>query len=255
MAVDRVESLRAYRDALRRRFDQATHAALENVPGGEWDGMDVLLRAELERIIHDVTEAEPEPAPNVSEVRAPGRVFVDTPCPSCGISTRIVMELHGELLVSDEGREIRVKGKSKASAHTCGQLPLPDPEDRPEDQLTLSNLVGPVEPVLILTHDVERYADADLALPEDERCNAEVEIPDAEEESGTIVLICERSVDHDEADVPDPREHWAEGGLGWHYEDRPIPAGITNDPEAIEPDGGAAGPWPEDENEDTGAEG
>lgn len=230
MAVDRVESFRAYRDTLQRRFDQASHAELEKVPGGEWDGMEVLTRKTLEDVIHRIAEADPEPLATVAELRTPGRVFVDAFCPRCDLPTRILVEVGAEVVTSLDGSEIRVKTKAKAQSHTCGQLAIEPLGVSDDEQMTIGSLVGPTEPTLILRHDMPRPDDVVLERPADERCGAEIEVP-TDQDGLTELLLCERLIDHDTPENvtvlgEDAREHWAEGGFGWHFEERPVPAGI-----------------------------
>lgn len=236
MTVDRVESLRAYRATLQRRFDQASHAALEKVPGGEWDGIQVLRRAELEQVIHDLAETEVEQAPSVAEVMTPGRVFTDAICPRCDIPTRILVLVSTELVVSDDGAKIQVKAKAKASAHTCGQLPLePGEEEDPDSQMRLTDLIGPTEAVLVSRHDFPRPDDATLDRPADERCSAEAVLPSDDPEVDEDDVTCERLIDHEtEAPGEDAGWHWAEGGFAWRYEQRPVPAGLTNEVSIVE---------------------
>ena len=258
MLVDRVETMKAYRDTLRRRVDQATHAALEPVPGGEWDGMEVLRRKVLEEIIHDFAAADPEPLPTSAEVRTPGRVFVEAICPICAIPARVLVEIHAELVVDEDGRTIKAKASSKSSSHVCGQLPLEPGEDA--DQMSLSELVGPTEPTAIVRTDVPRPEDATLDLPADDRCGAETEIPSSDpEDPEPQRLVCDRKVDHDAVDgdgpiAEDGRDHWAEGGFAWHFEERPVERGIaeaTDTPLGLEDDqAGEAGEEHEEDEED-----
>jgi hypothetical protein len=235
--VDRVETFRGYREILRRRFDQAAHAALEKVPeGGEWDGIQVLRRAELERVVHDFAKADPDPLATVAEVMTPARVFVDAICPRCGIPARILVEIHTELVVSDEGSEIRAKTKSKASSHVCGQLPLEPGAD--SDQLSFSDVR--TRPELRLRYDVPKPDDVSLETPEADRCGATIQIAvptEGAEPAGEETIVCERPIDHDQLAAEDARDHWAEGGFAWHYEEVPdlsIVEGETEDQEGGE---------------------
>jgi hypothetical protein len=220
MTVDKVETLRGYRAVLQRRFDQMTHAALEAVPGGEWHGMDVLRRKELERIVHEFAAADPEPLSTVAELETPGTVFLDAICPRCDIPTRILVTLHTELVVSEEGASIHAKAKSKASSHICGQLPLTPAGDDDQEQMRLADLIGPTEPTLILVTEIPAPDDVSLATPEEETCGAEAELSLAVGEDPEHVT-CERRIDHEA--LEGGRNHWAEGGYAWHYEDRPVP--------------------------------
>lgn len=57
-------------------------------------------------------------------VRTPADLTVIATCPTCEQPTAIRMQIGAELLVSDEGSELRLKGRSKGVAHICDQLPL-----------------------------------------------------------------------------------------------------------------------------------
>lgn len=57
-------------------------------------------------------------------VRTPADLTVIATCPTCEQPTAIRMQIGAELLVTDDGSELRVKGKSKGVAHICDQLPL-----------------------------------------------------------------------------------------------------------------------------------
>jgi hypothetical protein len=57
-------------------------------------------------------------------VRTPTYIEVVATCPTCEQPQAIGLSLTAELLVSDEGSELRLKSKSKGVAHTCDQLPL-----------------------------------------------------------------------------------------------------------------------------------
>lgn len=224
MAVDRVSSLRAYRDLLVRRFDQATHAALEPIPEGaidktdpddplDWSGMQVVRRKELERVIGDLRKADVEPSPAETELRTPGIVFVDAVCPRCDIPARILVSLRAELVVSDEGATVGVKAKSKASSHVCGQMPLEVAD--PGEQLSLDVAT---EEIVVFRDDVPRPDDAAPSLGLDERCATEI-VRNVDGDETT--LVCDRRLDHDATSDEDGRDHWAEGGYGWHFEVRP----------------------------------
>jgi hypothetical protein len=226
--VDRVETLRAYRSVLQRRFDQAAHAALEDVPGGEWDGMQVLRRKELERVIHDLASADPDPIATVAEVETPATVFVDALCPRCELPTRILVILGTELVTTVDGSEIKVKAKAKASSHTCFQLPL-EPSD--DEQMRLADLTGPTTTVAVFRAGTAlQPADVDHARPVEERCGATAMWTDGDDEEQEIV--CERLAGHDALLTEGQGDHWAEGGIAWYTET--IPAVLSPDAPAEE---------------------
>lgn len=230
--VTRTESLRAYRDVLLGRLDAELHAAIEGVPGGEWDGMDVVRRKPLEDVLALLRADEPEASPTVAEVRTPGKVYTETVCPRCGIATRLVVDLSPVLETTLDGSTIKAKAASKAVPHTCGQLPL-EATDQDEEQMRLADLIGPTESVLVLRRDMPRPDDATIDRPAEERCGAEVtDQQEGHEEAD--VLVCERLIDHDTPENvtvlgEDARDHWAEGGYGWHFEERPVPSDRPTD--------------------------
>lgn len=147
-APTRAAMVTAYRDALVALVEDATHT-VEDLSNATQEalvltvaataGLDVA--AEVEDAIgnvpvltrRDVDEAiaavfsQPIPMPEdtTAEVHTPATVIVSAICPRCSISQLIVVTMKPELLVSDEGSEIRIKAKAKGRAHICGQLPLP----------------------------------------------------------------------------------------------------------------------------------
>ncbi len=142
VAQTRRELRDAYLEALRALVEDATR----EVPSGEWEGVPVLTRKDLDEAIAAVFGV-PVPAPDETwaEVRTPATVIVSAICPKCSVPTAISVHMHPELVVDDTGAEIRVKGKSKARAHVCGQLPLPETAPAEADgqqAFDLDDLVG-----------------------------------------------------------------------------------------------------------------
>jgi hypothetical protein len=83
-------------------------------------------------------QAMPMPDDTAAEVRTPASVIVFAICPRCGLAQPIAMTIHPELLVSEDGSELRIKAKAKARTHICGQLPLPvGPESEVQTELNL----------------------------------------------------------------------------------------------------------------------
>lgn len=91
--------------------------AIGNVP--------VITRANLDAAIAAVFD-QPIPAPSetAAEVRTPAYVTVAAVCPRCDIPQPILVVIRPELVISDDGAELKVKAKAKGRTHICGQLPL-----------------------------------------------------------------------------------------------------------------------------------
>ena len=110
-------------------------------------------------------------------VQTPGVVLVDAGCPSCGQRQPMLLSVASELRVTDDGAEIRLKGKSKGASHVCGQLPLPVHPDG-QEALPLEDLHtavieatvdavsrGELGPDVSIERDVSRFAG--LVLPDE----------------------------------------------------------------------------------------
>lgn len=138
VADTRARMLQAYRDALAALVEDATQQPGDQRDDdgelvmnlGDWDGVPVVTRNRLDEAIRAVF-GQPIPAPSETtvEVSTPATVIVSAVCPRCSIAQLISMSVHPELLVSDEGSELRIKAKAKARTHICGQLPLPAGDD------------------------------------------------------------------------------------------------------------------------------
>lgn len=101
-------------DLLRRRLE----GRLQDVEGGPWDGVRVVTAK-------DIAEALEEPLPPASlfaaEVRTPGWVTVAAVCPRCAIPTDVSVYITAQLISEVGADEIKLKAKSKARSHVCGQ--------------------------------------------------------------------------------------------------------------------------------------
>ncbi len=130
----RAMMLASYRKGLQDLIEDATQrpgARLDDdgvvtMTLGDWDGVPVVTRKRLDEAV-DAVFGLPVPAPDErrAEVSTPAMVWVSAVCPRCAIPQVILMTVHPELLVDDDGSELRVKAKAKGVSHTCGQLPLP----------------------------------------------------------------------------------------------------------------------------------
>ena len=68
-------------------------------------------------------------------VRTPADLTVIATCPTCEQTTGIRIAIGAELLVSDEGSELRLKARSKGVAHICaGQRVQHDDAEDGDDE-------------------------------------------------------------------------------------------------------------------------
>ena len=185
----RVESLAAYRTMLLDRIVDELEARVDIVDPG-WDGSRAISQ---KGFVDAMAAARALPLPEVSdrfaEVVTPARIHVRALCPRCHFPTSVSVELTPELVVDDDGAEIKVKSKTKAIPHVCGQTSLDaDPED---DDGPLPVVDGP-PPVV---SELEAVPDGFWATDDDDRCGEETRDPDADPDAA--LLVCERILDHD----------------------------------------------------------
>jgi hypothetical protein len=141
VADTRARMLRAYRDGLQALIEDATvrptTASVDEdvLTIADLDGVPLVSRKDIDEALHAIF-SQPIPAPSETtvEVSTPATVIVSALCPRCGIAQLIGMSVHPELLIDDEGSELRVKAKSKGVSHTCGQLPLTVVADVADEQ-------------------------------------------------------------------------------------------------------------------------
>jgi hypothetical protein len=113
------------REAIRFDLGEALEAALQTIPSGEWDGVRVVTKKDLDAALSAIFDAPlPPPSETTAEVQTPATVVVTAECPRCFIPNEITMTVGPELRVSADGSELRLKAKAKAHTHICGQLPL-----------------------------------------------------------------------------------------------------------------------------------
>jgi hypothetical protein len=152
--VTRARMVRAYAEALQGLIGDATQQ-VGDVRGedgelamnlGDWDGVPVVTRKRLDEAVR-AAFGLPVPAPEerAVEVSTPATVMVWAACPRCAIPQVILMSVHPELLVDDDGSELRVKAKAKGVSHTCGQLPLPAAADADPDGLEQLGAIEAIE--------------------------------------------------------------------------------------------------------------
>jgi hypothetical protein len=134
------------RAALVRLLRDATLEAitekLQEVEGGAWDGVSVVTRKDVDEVLATVFGQEiPPPSERTAEVVTPGYVIVSAICPKCDIPQTIAVSLSPQLIVDDDGAELKVKASTKGASHVCGQLPLPATEQMTLDEaLTIEDL-------------------------------------------------------------------------------------------------------------------
>lgn len=147
MALDDVILTRAaYRDELRRAFTETAKASLAKVEGGPWDGVPVLTEPVLDETIAAVFDLPvPTPSENHAEVVTPATITVAALCPRCDLPTTVLLSVHPQLVVDDDGAEIQIKTKTKARSHICNQQELPvgtsDDEKAALDQASFAALL------------------------------------------------------------------------------------------------------------------
>ena len=123
---DVIASRRGVRDAYRDAVLDAARARLEDVPGGEWDGVPALTEPKLLDLVADVFDRDPPlPSENHAEVRTPAVITVAAICPQCDLPTTVLASVSAQLVVDLDGAEVTVKTKSKARSHICYQAELP----------------------------------------------------------------------------------------------------------------------------------
>lgn len=147
-------------DLLRKRLE----AALQDVEGGAWDGIRVVTAKDLAAALEDPL---PPASLNAAEVRTPAWITVAAVCPRCGISSDVSLEVHPELVVDNTGAELRLKAKSRARTHVCGQTRLEDAAEDGQQGFELTDIVERCPfPRCLLESD--HKGDHELAAEEDE---------------------------------------------------------------------------------------
>lgn len=125
MALDDVILTRtAYRDELRKALVSVAESSFVEADPS-WDGVPALTRPLFDQAVAAVFDL-PVPLPSEhAEVKTPAHVLVAAICPRCDLPTTILVTIHPELVVDEAGAEIRIKTKTKARSHRCGQQELP----------------------------------------------------------------------------------------------------------------------------------
>ena len=125
-------------------------------------------------------------------VRTPADLIVIATCPTCEQVTGIRMVIGAELLVSDEGSELRLKARAKGVAHVCEQMPL-DLEDLAADVRAL-----PIEDQAVIHDAIELKRSA---------ASRGVEITvDAASQEVFRRILGGRTVDPETGEILDPAE-------------------------------------------------
>lgn len=129
----------APREALRRKYRDELDSLAQDVPGGKLDGVRVVRLDDVEKVL---TAPLPPLSLHGAEVTTPGRVDVTAICPQCDEKAEIAVAISTELRVEDDGATLRVKGKSKAASHVCGQESLPFGTVKGQESFELEDIVG-----------------------------------------------------------------------------------------------------------------
>lgn len=139
VAATRAAMLNAYRDGLRALIEDAT----EQVTSGPWEGVPVVTRKALDEAVSAIFGAPiPMPDETWAEVHTPATVVVSLICPECELPTPSLISIRSELLVSDDGKELRPKAKGKGKTHICGQLSLPAETAEGQTSFELADIIG-----------------------------------------------------------------------------------------------------------------
>jgi hypothetical protein len=129
------------REAVRRAalddlVARCTEAAVA-IEGGPLDGIEVVSLGTLrEQVAASLVDKLPAPSERYAEVRTPAHIIVSAVCPQCHIPQVIGVALAPQLVLDDDGAELKVKATTKGATHVCGQLPLDA-----GDQVTLDEAV------------------------------------------------------------------------------------------------------------------
>lgn len=132
-----IETMLSPRHALRAHYRDALGAATQKVHGGPWDGREVVPVEDIEQVLGAPL---PPTSDHGAELRTAGIVTVSAECPQCSQVALIALRVATELRVEDDGSTLRLKGKSKAASHTCGQTTLDGVPG--QDSFELEDIVG-----------------------------------------------------------------------------------------------------------------
>lgn len=125
----------------------------------------VLTRKDVLEAVAAVFDQPLPPPPNdhaeVATIKGKATVTVAAECPECGIAHPILLQIGPELLVDNDGKELRIKAKAKGRPHTCGQLPL---EEGTTEQMTVDDTLAEQLRIGILSA-VSLAEDEDPAVP------------------------------------------------------------------------------------------
>lgn len=235
MIEGEVTSRRALRDAYLDAVGREIDARRFDISGGELDGVPVVTVKDLEEALSAVFAGPPPGSPDgFAEVATPANVLVHAECPRCGIPAEINVVIGAVLTVEVGDAELGVKAKSKARTHVCGQLPLEAGPAIEGEQTTIDfdAIIGPTREELVVDRDPAEPTD--LAESDDDACAAEAEVPNLYEGATepTVLLSCDRSVDH-EGDHYSGSDVEGETPIGWHYETSPAPQGVEGNEDAV----------------------
>lgn len=122
-------------------IQEAIMESMEVMPSGPQEG----LRFVTENSLVDAFMHTPLPPLReyVAEVATNGTVYVTAKCPRCNESAPIRLEIGVVLTQDDDGATLKLKGRSKAVTHLCGQMYLDKRVDEHGDtSFTLADIIG-----------------------------------------------------------------------------------------------------------------
>lgn len=152
----------AYDDPRRVVLDwyrKRVESQLQPVTDGTWEGVYVVTRADLLKVLQDVL---PAASSHVAVVKTPAFVTFDAVCPRCFIAGEIVLEADSKLEVDSPSRaHLKLKVKATPRPHRCGQQRIQDVVPTPPGQqkLPIETFKFDVDEGEDDRDDVEREAD------------------------------------------------------------------------------------------------
>lgn len=125
-----IETVPAGRAALRDHFLSAVTRALEGraqtIESGPLEGISVVSLGHVNEAIAEVALAQlPAVDESTAEVLAPATITVVTPCPRCGVTQDMDVQIDRTLLIDPGVAHLKLKAKSAQRVHVCGQLTWP----------------------------------------------------------------------------------------------------------------------------------
>jgi hypothetical protein len=97
-------------------------------------------------------------------IATPARLFVTARCPNCGELRRLILDVDTALTWDDQGQTLKLKTRTKPSAHVCGQ----------------SEWISAVEGQTTVDEALDESVDEEPADDDDQRTGYDDELPEGE---------------------------------------------------------------------------